>query len=856
MSACDAVRELLCAHALGALEDAQDSLVREHLGECEACRAAEGEARADVALLEAPPVAPSPRAFARIRARIAAAQAGDEPVRGAELDAQALISLSCSFCRGALVRADAVYCASCLAPHHPECWREYGRCSVMGCGEPRVVRPTGRPEVAPAPAVVAGGDKALDPDRRRRRTRWVGGGLGLLLGGGLAAAALAPPARLAAPAASLVTPAPAPEPVEPRWDVAVRDASLGELCAALEREAGARIDLSAGLTDVLLREGRWRGRTWREVVVEVARAHGLVVREEPDRVGLTGRPVVVELARSTLERRATLLLEVTPRWRLTELRSGPPHEVAVARAGRAIALFEGRSVRVLAPGRDATFTFQGKVERAAWSDRGERLAVVEGDRLAVIDLEPAPAVRQEGRLDEPVTALAWGPDPRLGVTASLASGRAWSRKPEAVDQRLVVGGAWTTVERPLVEGRWTVPLGNGALLTGERVGAETRLVRIDDPEGVVAPEPVDGRPVLRPSSPRWSRDVAGDVVELDLLRARALVVSPDGAGVLALATGEDAGELVRRRGPVFLAKLAPDGARLALVDDGALFVRRLDGEAADATVLLPGTPGPIVGCAWRGDGRVLALWSWQGALGVVDVDALDRGGAVDASLQLEEPALRRATWAGDTLVLTTATQDLARRPLVRVSPPGTGLDLHLEVDWTPADGEAARGDLFAPPAVEPAPAGAEPPAPPAHEAEVPPQAAPAPPAPAPLPPALAHVRPGQRYVFRGNAGDLRAWDVVEVTPEAVVYVETVTLRGARMGEPRRDAWRLQRPARTEAGPARREARAIGGVTFECLVVEVAGTTRWIAVQGEWAAFPGEVRYVRDGAVMLELVDVR
>lgn len=853
MSACDAVRELLCAHALGALEDAQASLVREHLGECDPCRAAEGDARADVALLEAPPVTPPPQAFARIRARIAAAQAGDEPVRAAEPDAQALIALSCSFCRGALVRADAVYCASCLAPHHPECWREYGRCSVMGCGEPRVVRPSERPEVAPAPVAVVPGDKALDPDRlRRRRSRWLGGGLGLLVGGGLVAAALAPPARLEAPAATLVAPpapAPAPDPAqasaEPRWDVAVRDASLGELCATLEREAGARIDLSAGLTDVLLREGRWQGRTWREVVVEVARAHGLVVREERDRVGLSGRPAVFELARSTLERRATLLLEVTPRWRLSELRSGPPHEVVVARAGRAVALLEGRSVRVLAPGRDATFTFQAKVERAAWSDGGERLALLEGDRLAVIDLAPAPAVREEARLDEPVTALAWGPNPELGPSVSLASGRVWSRLLAEVDLAPV-------------EGRRVAPLGNGPVLLGERVGAAVRLARIDlpavTPPGAGMPTVVDGsrwRQVLPP--PRWSREVEGDVVELDLPRARALVVSPDGARVLDLATGEDEGEPVRRRGPVFTAHLAPDGARLAWIDDGALFVRRLDGEAADAAVLLPGAAGPISGCAWRGDGRALALWSWQGALGVVDAGDLDRGGAVDASLQLEEPALRRAAWAGDALLLTTATQEVARRPQVRVSPVGTGLDLRLEVDWAPPDPGPSRADLFGRPEPEPP---APPPAPEPEPATPEPDGPAPPPAPAPLPPALAHVRPGQRYTFRGHAGDVRTWDVVDVTPEGVVYTEAVTLRGARMGEPRRETWRLQRPARTEAGPARREARTIGGVTFECLVVEVAGTTRWIAVQGAWAAFPGEVRYVRDGAVMLELVDVR
>ena len=55
-----------------------------------------------------------------------------------------VIALSCSYCRGGLTRSAGVYCASCLAPHHPECFAEHGRCSVMGCAESRVVRPAER----------------------------------------------------------------------------------------------------------------------------------------------------------------------------------------------------------------------------------------------------------------------------------------------------------------------------------------------------------------------------------------------------------------------------------------------------------------------------------------------------------------------------------------------------------------------------------------------------------------------------------------------------------------------------------------------------------------------------------------
>lgn len=46
-----------------------------------------------------------------------------------------MITLSCTFCRGSLTRGEAKYCATCLAPHHEECFREHGQCSTFGCEE-------------------------------------------------------------------------------------------------------------------------------------------------------------------------------------------------------------------------------------------------------------------------------------------------------------------------------------------------------------------------------------------------------------------------------------------------------------------------------------------------------------------------------------------------------------------------------------------------------------------------------------------------------------------------------------------------------------------------------------------------
>lgn len=52
-----------------------------------------------------------------------------------------VIALSCSYCHGPLPRAEACYCASCLAPHHEDCFQSYGRCTSMGCEETHTVKP-------------------------------------------------------------------------------------------------------------------------------------------------------------------------------------------------------------------------------------------------------------------------------------------------------------------------------------------------------------------------------------------------------------------------------------------------------------------------------------------------------------------------------------------------------------------------------------------------------------------------------------------------------------------------------------------------------------------------------------------
>lgn len=78
-----------------------------------------GEKKADKAKPSAPPAAPT-------------------------ADAEALgikVKLNCSYCHAPTSREEVTFCATCLAPHHRECFRAHGRCSTLACEETRTVRP-------------------------------------------------------------------------------------------------------------------------------------------------------------------------------------------------------------------------------------------------------------------------------------------------------------------------------------------------------------------------------------------------------------------------------------------------------------------------------------------------------------------------------------------------------------------------------------------------------------------------------------------------------------------------------------------------------------------------------------------
>lgn len=133
--------------SVGLLDDKTAELSA-HLTDCEDCRRhSEMRERARAALAPDPEECAAPvDLWNRIEAAI------DEGIeRGEELeplfttggsDAPRLtLSLSCIYCHDALARNEAAYCASCLAPHHGDCFAEHGHCAAPGCDELEIVRP-------------------------------------------------------------------------------------------------------------------------------------------------------------------------------------------------------------------------------------------------------------------------------------------------------------------------------------------------------------------------------------------------------------------------------------------------------------------------------------------------------------------------------------------------------------------------------------------------------------------------------------------------------------------------------------------------------------------------------------------
>lgn len=598
MSVCGAVRELLAAHALGALDPSAGALVRDHLRGCPRCRAAETETRACLALVTAPPVAPPAELWDRIRLRIERSEAAD-PVRGGAPDV--VIALSCSFCRGGLVRDEAVYCASCLAPHHPDCFRDYGRCSVMGCAEPRVVRPSELPRGVERRPARAAPEK---PGSRRRLARWRIAGLGAALVGTIgAAAALAPRERGAPPYGDWAVRS-VEAPSEPALRLELRDATLGELVHQLVEATGAPIWLPTEHASLLIRRASWTGEEpWPVALEDLCRTLGLELYQRQDSVWVIAATPVHDTLEPLLPRLGER--DALPSDRTLRLVGSAAHDSTV---------LEGWGYRVLpAPELDALAVvdpvgelsvYAGGIPWATLPDPGSvRATAWDGPRFAYL------AARGEG-LELGVLTVGSQLTRPLARPLQLADGRA--------------GLAWLDADTLLA---WDADVVQ--LVPALRTGLPITL-GWPSPRDFTrfALHPLDGDRVLverpdslelwrlRPAPERLGEPLKLPHYRLEVARAagvamvqlstevRLVAIEPEGLRVepVPLASREPG------RG-TWHASLSPTGAHLAYLNGGELLVRRTAARSGAFQQLTPGLDGAVRGFAWRPDGKELAFWS-------------------------------------------------------------------------------------------------------------------------------------------------------------------------------------------------------------------------------------------------------
>ncbi|MGE0711985.1 MAG: zf-HC2 domain-containing protein [Planctomycetota bacterium] len=642
MKACDAVQELLAAHLLRSLDDREEALVDEHLTQCGGCRASREETSACLDAIAAPPVAPPPAVWQGLVARLER-QGGDDPVRDASPDP--VISVACSYCRGAMTRVMAVYCASCLAPHHRECFAEHGRCSVMGCGETKVVRPADLPAPpAPAPAPLAPPLPA-----RRGAAAWVL--LGLVCAGAGAGAALSlrerGPAELV-PRQSHDRSAPG----DALFQVDVSQATLGEVVARLAEESGARVSLPPGAAHLLLRSGSWRRRAWIEVLEDLAARHGLRVESrEPGRYELTARPGFVvgpeappswiDVDRTVY---ATLAGEQATVW------EGFEQEVLAAPRGEGVAVLGRERLYVFAGGQQLGST-SDPVHAAAWSGDGRDLCYVkrtaQGTRLGLfhLDARRSPDQRDLRHLPDDLderTQVVWleGQDAMLVRTAAALC------KVDATSGQVVSLSA----PCPAGYGRFDI-----RALKGGRFLLEL-------PERVEVWR-CDGRVKLVSSYPvaRDYRTVTAPGASHGLVITSTEILSFPVEGSPHLTPHYARQEL----GRTWAAALSPDGARLAFIDSGEPWLCSLrEPTAADVHLRSPDLQeGNIAGVAWNPTAESVAYWSDRL---VYEHDALHPGRSPRRVFDADTGAIRSVTWSGSYGLLVTIRARAERAANVRV----------------------------------------------------------------------------------------------------------------------------------------------------------------------------------------------
>lgn len=901
MKACDAVQELLAAHALGALGEGEVALVDEHLATCLVCQGAQVLAHDSLDALAAPAVEPPPHVWSGIQAKLAHRRAGDEPVQVAPT---AVVSVACSFCRGGLLRPEAVYCASCLSAHHPDCFEDHGRCSVMGCGETRVVRPADLPPL----------EDVMEARRRYRASRrarrgWLLGGFAVLASGGLAAfsgidlapepaQALAsatptaaaprdasadlPIARSLPPAALEAVEAPTrPEAVRHR--AFFRTFSLNEVVDALREETGVQVLLPPSLRDVLVDDMSWERATWPEMLEDLAAELGLGLEMRPaDGVAVLLPAEGREHRRLSRDGQVTVPLHW---WWDGEVPRGLGHDLNGTRvhavAGEALAIGAGRSLVRYAAGAlapSAVVEVPGTVRGLAWSPDGARLACLFGPL----------ADPQVGVLATDETGFAWvaqGRVPRAGDLAWLGPRELVLSHGDGIDE--VVFEAGEVATRPTRALPWqAVQAPDGGLWIERPDGAERwpalgapRAVELG-PAGFRVIPTHGGAPLCDwiPTPAGWPADSRDWPLALDRSgRFLAWVLDGEHWTVLDVQRGERV-----TRALTILDDPAWPGLRWA-ADRSDLVVWR--GDRAQVHAVTAGDLAPQVRVERDHTLADLEPFAWAK---IHPVDP-EKGVAVGAPRFAGR--LDGALWCGGQLLFVSrelqrrfgmgavapVDVDVERDPFAAPASPGDAeLDLSdrdLGAMWRPRDltdqaVEAPRPPVPFPGEGRPASEGR----PAAGDADARPAPTPAPVTPAPATPApvdtgrvdLGHVQAGQRWVFsHGTGGIEEVWTVEAVGIDEVHVVRGFRLDGRAFGAGERHTWqpREHEGARALArgaaqGSESTETLSIPGLgDLPCAVVRVEGVTTWRALAGDAVTFPGAVREVRDGAEQRRLVRV-
>ncbi len=585
-----------------------------------------------------------------------------------------VIALSCSFCRGVLVRDDVVYCASCLAPHHPECFRDHGRCSVMGCSETRVVRPS---ELTPLERERATRRAARPPSvrppsvrpskqRPRRRRRWRTAGLGVALAGAAAAAAYV---DAAAPWKD--------EPsVTPQWQVRqavprrhalvsleVYDATLSELLEALRRAVPeARVEVSPHLRDVLVRRAKWEDEPWPAGLDRLCRALGL--RLEEGALGWSIEQEPLGLLPHDLAASAVVPVQVTQRvpveqpWDSRALVEGWGYRLWSAAGGDAAAVsLEPTRLELYGVGRSRhAVQAPGPIQDVVWAPAGHRVAYLAaaslGAELGVVSLMTGETRTRQLDARPDRARLRWLAD---GETLAV-----WDD--EALQLVNLATGEAVTLASPTPRdaGRFELhPLEGDRVLLARGASVELWTLR-PSPRRLGEPVPVPPGYRLQVAP---QRSVA--LVETDT-EAHALRVKEDRLEAAGVPVSRQATELDEP----WRVELSPSGQLIAYLKGGELFVRRAEELEGRLELVRTREREAISGFAWSPRGDQLALWSSRACF-LLSADSLEfaHGLGTQRAAALHDAnggSIEEVRWSGERVLLIDVATEREREPRVHL----------------------------------------------------------------------------------------------------------------------------------------------------------------------------------------------